>query len=113
MKFFPKDFHPFIPGLEMKFALEAAKKVKANVVLGGLELDQNSLDAFKLQSSLNPFALIANSRKIAHNSFWVKEREDIYKTLAARGGEVFAESIDRNRANWFVSYFELICPQQK
>lgn len=39
MKHFPKDFHPFIPGLEMKFALESAKKVKAQVVLGGLELD--------------------------------------------------------------------------
>jgi hypothetical protein len=39
MKHFPKDFHPFIPGLEMKFALESAKKVNSKVVLGGLELD--------------------------------------------------------------------------
>jgi hypothetical protein len=26
LKYFPKDFHPFIPGLEMKFAIEAAVK---------------------------------------------------------------------------------------
>jgi len=25
IKAFPDDFHPFIPGLEMKFAIEAAK----------------------------------------------------------------------------------------
>lgn len=48
MKYFPKDFHPFIPGLEMKFALESAKSVNAKIVLGGNELDQNSLDAFKI-----------------------------------------------------------------
>lgn len=29
MKHLPKDFHPFIPGLEMKFALESAEKVKS------------------------------------------------------------------------------------
>lgn len=39
MKNFGKDFHPFIPGLEMKFALETAKQVNAEVVLGGMELD--------------------------------------------------------------------------
>jgi len=25
LKAFPSEFHPFIPGLEMKFAIEAAK----------------------------------------------------------------------------------------
>lgn len=74
MKYFGKDFHPFIPGLEMKFALETAKKVDARVVLGGLELDQNSLDAFKVQSSVNPISLLLSSRKALGNSFWRKLR---------------------------------------
>lgn len=54
-----------------------------------------------------------NSNNATHNSFWKKEQEDIYNTLSVHGGEVFAESIDRNRANWFVSYFERLCPEQK
>jgi len=35
LKFFPKDFHPFIPGLEMKFAIEAAEKIKSKIIFGG------------------------------------------------------------------------------
>ena len=38
IKYFPKDFHPFIPGLEMKFAIEAAEKNCAEVKYGGMEL---------------------------------------------------------------------------
>ena len=40
---FPSDFHPFIPGLEMKFAIEAAKNLNKPVILGGLALDEKSL----------------------------------------------------------------------
>ncbi len=39
IKYFPKDFHPFLPGLEVKFALESAKKCESKIILGGLELD--------------------------------------------------------------------------
>jgi hypothetical protein len=40
IKYFPKDFHPFIPGLEMKLAIEAAEKNNAKVVYGGNELSK-------------------------------------------------------------------------
>jgi len=40
IKYFPKDFHPFIPGLEMKFAIEAAEKINAKLVYGGNELSK-------------------------------------------------------------------------
>lgn len=73
IKYFPKDFHPFISGLEMKFALESAEKVGAKVVLGGMELDQSSVDALKVQTSLNPLTLLWNARKATHNAFWKKE----------------------------------------
>ena len=36
---FTNDFHPFIPGMEIKYAYQEAKKLNAEVVLGGLELD--------------------------------------------------------------------------
>lgn len=44
IKAFSKDFHPFIPGMEMKQAAEAAQEVKAEVLLGGLELDDLTVD---------------------------------------------------------------------
>lgn len=56
----------------MKFALESAKDINAKVVLGGMELDQNSLDAFKTHASLNPVTLMMNSYKALQNSFWHK-----------------------------------------
>ena len=42
-KGFPSDFHPFIPGLEIKFALEGAEKLNSKIILGGLELDETTL----------------------------------------------------------------------
>lgn len=42
-KALPTDFHPFTPGLEMKFALEEAVKNNSKVILGGLAIDETSL----------------------------------------------------------------------
>jgi hypothetical protein len=36
MKYFPKDFHPFIPGLEMKLAIESGEKNGAKIIYGGI-----------------------------------------------------------------------------
>lgn len=113
MKFFPKDFHPFIPGLEVKFALESAKKVNSQVVYGGFEIDQSTIDAFKLQSSINPFSLLRRSFGLNSNNFWQREKRDVYNILTVQGGETFAESMDRFRVNWFVNYFDKLCPEQK
>lgn len=50
MKFlvnFPEDFTPFSPGLEMKFALEAAEKNNAKVHFGGVEFDPVTVEALR------------------------------------------------------------------
>jgi hypothetical protein len=40
MKYFPKDFHPFIPGLEMKLAIESGEKNGAKIIYGGMEISK-------------------------------------------------------------------------
>lgn len=54
-KAFPSDFHPFTPGLEMKFALEEALKVKSKVILGGLTFDELAIDAFNHEPRFDIF----------------------------------------------------------
>lgn len=39
------------------------------------------------------------------NKLWYNEILDNYATLDVHGGEAYAESIDRFRANWWVKYF--------
>jgi len=39
------DFHPFTPGLEMKYAIEEAWKVNAKIIYGGLEINGETLEA--------------------------------------------------------------------
>jgi len=47
LKGFGGDFHPFTPQLEMHYALNEAKKVNAEIVLGGLEIDEITVEALK------------------------------------------------------------------
>lgn len=52
-KSFPTDFHPFIPGLEMKYALETAEALGKNVVLGGLAIDEKALSSMRVETRLD------------------------------------------------------------
>jgi len=49
---FPDDFHPFTPGLEMKYAIEEANKHNANVHFAGLAMNYENLQSLK-NSNLN------------------------------------------------------------
>jgi hypothetical protein len=39
----PKDFNPVMPGLEVKYAIEEAKKLDSKVVFLGYEVDDNTV----------------------------------------------------------------------
>jgi pheromone shutdown protein TraB len=97
----------------MKYAVEEAEALKANLVYGGLELDSSTLRALELEKRMDflPFALRATIG--LHNKLWVSEEIDTYNSLRVHGGEAFAESMDRSRLNWFVKLFEKYAPRQK
>ena len=48
-----------------------------------------------------------------NTSSYQLERQDFFDTLHVRGGEAFAESMDRSRANFLVSMFNIVAPKQK
>lgn len=97
----------------MKWAIEEANKLNVPVVLGGLEIDDNTLLALKTEPRMDPISQFYYGYRALHNSFWRREHQDTYKVLDVVGGEAFAEGVDRNRANWFVKYFEKLAPYQK
>ncbi|EGR31941.1 hypothetical protein IMG5_099690 [Ichthyophthirius multifiliis] len=109
----PNDFHPFVPGLEMKFAIEEAQKLQIPVTLGGLAIDDVSIQALKNEPRMDPLSQLYYGFTCLHNSFWKREHYDNYNVLDVQGGETFAESLDRYRLNWFVKYFEKLAPYQK
>ena len=110
---FPEDFHPFIPGLEMKFALEEAEKLKTKLVLGGLELDTVALNALLVEKRMDFLFMLWRSMVSLNNRHWKTENMDHYNVLYTNGGEAFGENMDTSRINWFIKIFEKFAPQQK
>mmetsp|Transcript_85 Transcript_85/g.17 ORF Transcript_85/g.17 Transcript_85/m.17 type:complete len:122 (+) Transcript_85:317-682(+) len=103
---FPNDFNPFTPGLEMKLAMEAAEKLNKPVVLGGLAIDDSSLEGLRVEGKIDLLQLYKNAAfAVEHNKLWYSECLDNYATLDVQGGEAYAESIDKFRVNWWVKYF--------
>ena len=46
-------------------------------------------------------------------STWTHTYDDFFNTLHTRGGEAFAESMDRSRINFLVALLSKIAPKQK
>ncbi|CAD8124528.1 unnamed protein product [Paramecium sonneborni] len=113
LKAFNSDFHPFIPGLEMKYAIEQAQAQGANVIFGGLAISNADLLSLKTEPRFDPLSVSLNFIKLLSQVRWRRERQDLAFQLAVLGGEQFAESIDKYRASWFVKLFEKLSPHQK
>lgn len=61
-----------------------------------------------------PHTFIWKSRLFLRSqNAWNSDYNDFTKTMRVRGGEAFAESFDRSRANLMVSMFNKIAPEQK
>lgn len=86
----------------MKNAIDSAKKQNIPVILGGLAIDEITLNALRVESRLDPFILFYNYSICKNNSLWKREFFDVNASLDVHGGEAFAESVDRFRSNWFV-----------
>lgn len=112
-KAFNSDFHPFLPGLEVKYALEEAEKLGANVVFGGMAIRNSDLQALKIETRFDPLNVTLNFVKTYLQTKWRRERADLFFASNVIGGEAFAESFDRYRAAWCVKFFERISPHQK
>ena len=97
----------------MKYAVEEAEALKANLIYGGVELDATTLKALELEKRMDVLPFTLRATLGLHNKLWVSEEIDTYNSLRVHGGEAFAESIDRFRLNWFIKLFEKYAPRQK
>jgi len=109
----PKDFHPFTPGLETKWAIEEAVKAKSEILFGGLEIDPETLQALRIEKRMDLIPLLYRAGISLHNKLWKTEHQDIFRLLKTQGGENFAELLDKHRVSWFIKLFEKYAPLQK
>jgi hypothetical protein len=111
---FPEDFTPFTPGLEIKFALDGAVKNNSEIMFGGAELDPTTIEALKNETRMYFHTVMWRLRQITRmQSAWSSEVHDFFKVMHTRGGEGFAESMDRSRINFLVGMFSKCAPLQK
>jgi hypothetical protein len=109
----PNDFHPFIPGTEMLYAIQEAQKLGAQIHFGGLAIEPATLEAINLEKRADAFTLLYNTLFSLDNSHWRSEHQDAYRILATSGGSTFAEGLDYYRISWFVKFFEKLSPHLK
>ena len=81
----PDTFHPFIPGLEMKWAIEEGQKLKSKIILGGLAIDKLALHALKTEPRMDVLPLIWRYISPRNNKHWQTEIRDTYATLDVHG----------------------------
>jgi hypothetical protein len=111
---FPEDFTPFTPGLEMKYALDGAAKNNSEIMFGGEEFDPITVDALKNETRMYFHTVLWRYRLFTKlQNAWASEVRDFYRVLHTRGGEAFAESMDRSRINFMVAALSKLAPFQK
>lgn len=109
------DFNPFTPGLETYYACRYSCRNDIPKYYGGIEFDPITIEALRQEPNLYPHTLfwrgIRKSFGIA--SSWATQYDDFMNTMHVRGGEAFAESIDRSRINFLVGFLSKVAPLQK
>lgn len=111
---FPSDFKAFTPGLEIKFALDAAEKIGAESIFGGKEVDSEATEALRSEPHMYPItSVIKMNQFFKFQDTYSNNYHDYVNVLHTRGSEAFAESMDRSRINFLVAIFNKIAPAQK
>ena len=110
----PEDFNPFMPGLEMKYAIEEALKSNSHLHFAGMEINGSTLDGLAHEKRLNFVSFLYRwwfkNTSLAH---WRREIDDELAMLNVSGGEAYAECIDDFRASWWIKLFQKTAPWQK
>jgi len=64
------------------------------------------MEGLRVESRMDIMNTWHNGTKtLNHNKLWYSEIMDNFGTIDVHGGEAYAESIDKFRANWWVRYF--------
>lgn len=110
---FPKDFHPFTPGLEMKFAVEAAEKADSKLTFLGTEFNEETMEAMSTEKRLQALGLLKNFIYKDQMLNYSDEFKNQFTVMGVSGGEGYSENLDDEQVNWWINYFERLSPHQK
>lgn len=104
--------NPFLPGLEVKYALEEAVKCNAKIVFLGHEFDENTIGLLHHEKRLTLFSYF--SRLFSLPKAYKSELFEYNIITKNKGWNSFVESsFDVRTCSWFIKIFEAIFPEMK
>ena len=110
---FRDDFAPMRPGLEVKFACEAAEKVGSNIEFMGVELNQPTWQRLLHETRFNAPQYFMKKFQYA-DSRWTDETQSCRQKIAMVGAQAFTEKVlDTNMMNWFIQSADVFFPNVK
>jgi hypothetical protein len=101
------------PGLETKYACEAAEQVGARILFAGNELDSDTRKRIAHETRLNVTDFFKR-RWQYDDTQWIKEKENAWRKMSFNGHSAFTEKcLDQYQVNWFVAATATFFPQFK
>jgi hypothetical protein len=95
------EFNPFLPGLEVKYALEEATKLNSNIVFLGYEFDKKTNARLHHENRNTILKSIVNSIKLYSGTAYSIEMREMRDQLHSYGIKKFLESsCDQYFINW-------------
>jgi pheromone shutdown protein TraB len=107
------DFKFWLPGIEVKYALEAAEKVGANVKYLGPEMNALTADRLYHETRMNVPHYIFK-RIQYHQSQYTEENGSNRQKIALAGPRAFTEKcLDQHLINWYIQSSNIFFPKVK
>jgi len=107
------EFKFWLPGLEVKYACEAAEKVGANLKFLGTEMNAITTERLYHETRMQvPFYMW--KRLQYHQSPWIEEMKSNRQKVANAGPKAFTEKcLDQHLVNWYIKSSEVFFPRLK
>lgn len=108
----PVEFNPLLPGLEVKFALEEAKKLDSKLVFLGSEFDDLTVSRLKHETRSSLVRFLYNYFHMPNH--YKIEGADFKSILQNSGFNDYVESyMDRYQVNWYTQTLAQMFPEYK
>jgi hypothetical protein len=108
----PIEYNPFLPGLEVKYALEEASKLNSKIVFLGSEFDETTAGRILHDKRTTILKILVNSFK--QRTTYKQEAFEDASIILNKGFKSYCESsMDARQVNWFIKYIETIFPEMK
>ena len=106
------EYNPFLPGLEVKYALEEAEKLNSKLVFLGDELDVNTQNSLLQEQRFSLLRGLYNSIMINMN--YKYESFNMRCMIKVNGLQQFIEScLDSKTMAYFIATLEKLAPEYK